>query len=124
MIVDEPSVGTAYGSVVVAPYISKFLELVLPYLGIEPNYDIDSENYEQISVPNIEGLPIDQAKDALNKKLQDTLNEALTPFIYEGNAVDTITVSANDYDAMQVYMASLGFTSNLETKVNKIFVKA
>ena len=67
MIVDEPSVGTAYGSVVVAPYISKFLELVLPYLGIEPEYDIDSENYEQISVPYIEGMPINQAKEALDK---------------------------------------------------------
>lgn len=63
-------------------------------------------------------------KDSLNNKLQKTLNDNLSPLIYEGHAVDTVTVNADDYDAMQVYMASLGFTSNLENTVNKIFVKA
>ena len=37
---------------------------------------------------------------------------------------EVIDFNANDYDAMQVYMASLGFTSNLENTVNKIFVMA
>lgn len=63
-------------------------------------------------------------KDSLNDKLQTTLNDNLSPLIYEGNAISTVTVNAADYDAMQVYMASLGFTSNLENTVNKIFVKA
>ena len=64
------------------------------------------------------------AKDALNEKLQDTLKDNLSPLIYEGNAISTVTVNADDYDEMNVYMASLGFTSNLEDTVNKIFVKA
>lgn len=90
------------------------------------NQDKASALYSDLvfSAKLIDKMAEGAAKDALNEKLQDTLDDALTPFIYEGNAVDTITVNANDYDAMQVYMASLGFTSNLETKVNKIFVKA
>lgn len=36
-IVDEP-VGSYYGSAVAAPYVSKILSEVLPYLGVEPEY--------------------------------------------------------------------------------------
>ncbi len=36
-IVDEP-VGSYYGSAVSAPYVSKILSEVLPYLGVEPEY--------------------------------------------------------------------------------------
>jgi len=37
VIVDEP-VGSYYGSTVAAPYVSKILSEVLPYLGVEPEY--------------------------------------------------------------------------------------
>lgn len=63
------------------------------------------------------------AKDEFSNKLQTILNDNLSNFIYEGNAVTTVTVDEADHDAMNVYMASLGFTSNLENIVNKIFVK-
>lgn len=42
IMVDEPMAGSVYGSVVAAPYVSKFLENILPYLGHEPEYS-DSE---------------------------------------------------------------------------------
>lgn len=38
ILVDEPSAGSMYGSVVAAPYVSKFLASALPYLGFEPQY--------------------------------------------------------------------------------------
>ena len=59
-IVDEPTIGSAYGSVVAAPYVSKLMELVLPYLGIEPDYKGIKE-YLTVSVPNLEGKALDDA---------------------------------------------------------------
>ena len=61
MLVDEPTIGSKYGSVVVAPYISKFMEQVLPYLGIEPEYKEDDKENEQIEVPDITNLSIEDA---------------------------------------------------------------
>lgn len=61
MLVDEPTIGSKYGSVVAAPYISKFLEQVLPYMGIEPNYSESDKEHEQIEVPEIENMGIEDA---------------------------------------------------------------
>ncbi len=67
MLVDEPSIGTAYGSVVVAPYISAFMELALPYLGIEAAFNENDKEHEQVSVPNVSGMAVDDAKATLEK---------------------------------------------------------
>ncbi|MBQ7352879.1 MAG: PASTA domain-containing protein [Clostridia bacterium] len=65
MIVDEPTIGSKYGSVVVAPYIAKFLEQVLPYLGVEPSYsNIEKEN-EQIEVPDLKNKNVSNAIEIL-----------------------------------------------------------
>lgn len=45
LMVDEPSAGMVYGSVVAAPYVSDLLENVLPYLGNAPAYtEAEAEN--------------------------------------------------------------------------------
>ncbi len=67
MLVDEPSIGTAYGSVVVAPYVSKFMELALPYLGVEPIFSENDKEHEQIEVPNVSGILLNDAKEMLKK---------------------------------------------------------
>ena len=67
MLVDEPSVGTAYGSVVVAPYVSSFMELALPYLGIEAVFSENDKEHEQISVPDVCNMTLEEAKDILKK---------------------------------------------------------
>ena len=36
--VDEPTQGLLYGSTVAAPYVARFLETVLPYMGVEAVY--------------------------------------------------------------------------------------
>ena len=38
IMVDEPSIGSAYGSIVAAPYIGNVLREILPYLGVEAVY--------------------------------------------------------------------------------------
>ena len=81
MIVDEPSVGSAYGSVVVAPYISKFLELVLPYLGVEADYSDKDSEYEKITIPSFVGENIEDVASKL------TDNEILYEIIGSGDTV-------------------------------------
>lgn len=61
IIVDEPSAGMVYGSVVAAPYISDLFENVLPYLGHAPSYTEEEAKTAQITVGSYEGLSKSEA---------------------------------------------------------------
>lgn len=71
ILVDEPTVGSKYGSVVAAPYVSKLLELILPYMGVKSEYkETDTEN-KQILVEDFIGLTAKEAAEKLkNEKIQ------------------------------------------------------
>ncbi|MCL2157846.1 MAG: penicillin-binding transpeptidase domain-containing protein [Oscillospiraceae bacterium] len=72
IIVDEPTGGVAYGSQIAAPYISKTLSEVLPYMGIEPSYEELIESY--VNVKNYKGQDAAQAKeDIIAKGLRCTV---------------------------------------------------
>jgi len=68
ILVDEPSVGSKYGSVVAAPYVSAFLEDVLPYLGLEPSYTEKDKEYEQITVKDYIGASLEEAVDQMKSE--------------------------------------------------------
>ena len=89
LIVDEPSVGSAYGSVVAAPYVSSVLELILPYMGIKAEYsDMDIE-HKQIVVENYVSKSVDDVKKHL-------LNEKITyEIIGKGSTIISQMPSAN-----------------------------
>ncbi len=57
IMVDEPSQGVLYGSVIAAPYMGALLETVLPYIGVEK--DISQDN--SVKVPYLTGMSIDEA---------------------------------------------------------------
>ncbi len=61
LIVDEPTVGSLYGSTVAAPYVSKILGDVLPYLGIEPEYTEEELEKVELDLPNFRGMSLDEA---------------------------------------------------------------
>jgi len=61
LIVDEPTIGSRYGSTAAAPFVSKILTDVLPYLGIEPKYTDEELAKMEISLPNYRGLSLDEA---------------------------------------------------------------
>lgn len=65
LIVDEPTIGSIYGSTVAAPYVSKILGEVLPYLGVEPQYTDTELASMAISVSNYRGMSLDQAKSLI-----------------------------------------------------------
>ena len=68
ILVDEPSLGSKYGSVVAAPYVSALLEDILPYMGIEPKYTEKDKEFEQISIGNYVGDTVQDATDKLKKE--------------------------------------------------------
>ena len=71
IVCDEPMGGSVYGSVVAAPYVSRFLATVLPYIGYEPQYSASELETVEISVRNYTGFTVDDAKvDIANKGLR------------------------------------------------------
>lgn len=67
IIVDEPSIGSAYGSVVAAPYVSRLMELILPYMGVEAQYNERDEEHRQIKVEKYTDLSVDDAVSQIEK---------------------------------------------------------
>ena len=68
LVVDEPTSAVKYGSVVAAPYVSKFLSKALPYLGAR-----SSVENETVEVPNFSGVSASDAKtiaDSLGIKVE------------------------------------------------------
>ncbi len=63
IVVDEPSAGSVYGSVVAAPYISKLLASTLPYLGFEAEKPADISH--EVNVPSLFGYSVASAKTAV-----------------------------------------------------------
>ena len=61
LIVDEPTIGSRYGSTAAAPYVSKILSDVLPYLGIEPQYTDEELAKMEINLSNYRGMSLDEA---------------------------------------------------------------
>lgn len=57
IMVDEPSRGVLYGSVIAAPYMGALLETVLPYIGVEK--DVSEDN--SVKVPYLTGMSLEEA---------------------------------------------------------------
>ena len=65
IMVDEPSKGNVYGSIVAAPYVANLMSSILPYMGIEAVYtDKELENLTK-TLPNYVGWGIEDAKSSL-----------------------------------------------------------
>ncbi len=67
ILVDEPTVGSKYGSVVAAPYVGNLLDAILPYMGVEANYNENDIEHEEIKVPNLIGKGLDEIKTELKE---------------------------------------------------------
>lgn len=65
IIVDEPTCLNQYGSIVAAPYVSKLLGTILPYLGIEPQYTDEELATMEMNVSLYKGMNPQDAKKAI-----------------------------------------------------------
>ena len=71
IIVDEPTKGSVYGSIVAAPYVANVMASILPYLGVEAEYtEEELENITKI-VPNYVGWSVEDAKTNLGYRKLD-----------------------------------------------------
>ena len=61
IVVDEPSKGNSYGSVVAAPYVANVMKAILPYLDIEPEYSDEELAKLEVNVPNYKSWLIEDA---------------------------------------------------------------
>lgn len=81
ILVDEPKVGSIFGSTVAAPFVQRVLSEILPYAGIAP-----SHLSETVVVPDVVGMSMDEA----NKALRDAGLEGL----YECEETVTLQIPA------------------------------
>lgn len=65
VMVDHPTGGQYYGSQVAAPICVDVFSVILPYLGLFPEYTEEELEKMQISVPNVEYATIDSATKTL-----------------------------------------------------------
>lgn len=71
IIVDEPTSGGSYGSIVAAPYISNFLSVALPYLGYEPQYTDEELAKIDVGITTLTGMSVEDATLYIaNRKLK------------------------------------------------------
>ncbi len=82
ILVDEPKAGVEYGSVVAAPYVSKFLTSALPYLGFEPQYSDE----EKAAVESVVGRYVGYSTESMKTKLESEGYK----YVVVGNG-DTVT---------------------------------
>lgn len=68
IVVDTPMSDNKYGAVVAAPYISGFLDEVLPYIGIERNYTEAELQKIRATLNNYVGWPTVDAMSALTNR--------------------------------------------------------
>jgi Cell division protein FtsI/penicillin-binding protein 2 len=66
VVVDEPTTGEVYGSVIAAPAVASVMADALPYVGVEPKYTEEELLKLEVNVPNILGKDINNAKNQLS----------------------------------------------------------
>ena len=63
IMVDEPTEGVLYGSVVAAPYIGQLLTEILPYYGVEAVFSEDELEKQAIETPWLIALDVERAQE-------------------------------------------------------------
>lgn len=63
IMVDQPTQGTLYGSVVAAPYVANVLETILPYLGVEAVYTDAELEKMAVKAPGVEWWSVEAARE-------------------------------------------------------------
>ncbi len=68
IMLDEPDLRDAYGSVIAAPVVGAVLNETLPYLGYQPQFTAEELAEKEIKVPNLVGMKPHDAQAELRTK--------------------------------------------------------
>lgn len=87
ILVDEPKVGTIFGSTVAAPFVKQVMEETLRHYGYLP-----TQSAETVSVPDLTGMSIDEAKavlktNGLGAVYQDAGTDIVTAQVSAANEI-------------------------------------
>ncbi len=63
LLLDEPDVPNPSGGIIAAPTVGKMFADILPYMGIMPQYTEEELASLERTVPNVEGMSIDEARE-------------------------------------------------------------
>ena len=115
VMLDEPTGGSYYGGVISAPVGSRVMSDILPYLGIEPQYSEDELKHISVSVPDVVGNAVIDAKKALSSvglsyKVVGSGETVLRQHPASGNAVfrgGTIILYTEDTEAQTTTVPNL-----------------
>lgn len=61
-MVDEPTEGVLYASVIAAPYVANLMEEILPYVGVEAEYSEEELKNKAVTTPSLVQLEVEDAK--------------------------------------------------------------
>lgn len=122
IMVDEPSKGVLYGSVIAAPYMGAIMERVLPYIGVEK--DVSQDN--SVKVPWLTDMKIEDAvaqaeafdyeiiikgngqyvtaQSPRGSSVIDRTNKIIT--LYTGDAKEELSVTVPDLVGKGAYAAN------------------
>ncbi len=67
VILDEPNGDSYYGGTIAAPVVRDILGETLQYLGVEPKYTSDEEEYVDVEIPDVTGMTKSDAGIALDE---------------------------------------------------------
>lgn len=67
VILDEPTKGSYYGGTIAAPVVKNIMEESLQYLGVEPRYTENEQEYVDTEVPDISGKNAAEAEGILKE---------------------------------------------------------
>lgn len=87
ILVDEPQVGTIFGSTVAAPFVKQTLEATLEYAG----YERENEE-ETVTVPDVCGMSVEQAKEKLREAGLDAAYQASDTVVNQVPAAGSVVV--------------------------------
>ena len=108
ILVDEPKVGVIFGSTVAAPFVKQVMEETLRHYGYLP-----TENAETVSVPDVSGMTIEEAKAALKAANLDVVyQDALTDVVVA--QVPAANESVNSNTEVLLYTENTSAEDNAE----------
>ena len=92
LVVDEADVPVDFGSVTAAPFAREILEKALPYLGVAP--DTDEPPAAQVTVPDVTGLGVDEARQVLEAAGLDSVLDGAGGQVVRQLPVAGVTMNA------------------------------
>ncbi len=101
VMLDEPSAGAYFGGIIATPVARNIMEETLHYLGIDPSYTAEELATMETTVPNIAGMTVEQAKQALiNANLKFSIEGAGEKIL---NQLPKAGVKVNQQSTVMLY---------------------